>query len=157
MMKHHTGLRALKPVITACHRILNALGTTNDANRAVVNSCHVGVKYQYSTGLSLYFPFARVEEIYYSQPDGSASSRKEPIEAFARATGWGDFISRYVELSRRPPRKGTAEKDLPEMIALLRHDPPEGRGFLAPEYDTAKNPPLTWDVSGCVIKPLLNS
>jgi hypothetical protein len=159
MIHTHPDLRTpLTPIVLACQKILRALRPANGYPTAVVHSCHVGVKYQYSRGLSIYFPWAKVEETYFQPRNiGGPNSKPPKLEAFALATGWGDFISRYVELSQRPAREGLPEKDLLPGIRDLLRDPPDGRGFLPVDYETAKNPPATWNISGCVIEPLRNS
>lgn len=58
----------------------------------VMNAAQVGPLFQYSYGLSVYFPWARVSDEYSNL-------------CFASKTKWADFLELYVEnVSRRPPR-----------------------------------------------------
>jgi hypothetical protein len=54
-------------------------------------SCFDGIKYQYSYGLSLYFPWAEVVPYYQ-------------LLKFAQDAGWYDFLEAYVDMTRRQPR-----------------------------------------------------
>lgn len=153
----------LEPVVTACNGILNVLGLGPDIRpSAIVNSCHVGVKYQYSTGLSVYFPWSDVEKTYYKDKghdddDDDTVRRDKRVEAFALRTGWGDFIQNYVRLSRRPARPGIPDSKFTGGINFfIRRDPPKGRGELPLERPSAKNPPARWDISPCVGEALRN-
>jgi hypothetical protein len=154
----------LEPVATACNGILNVLGLgPDDWPSAIVNSCHVGAKYQYSTGLSVYFPWNEVETIYYQDtgldpvdPGDPPRRPNEPVEAFALRTGWGDFIQNYVHRSMRPARPGIPDSQFTGGINSLRRDPPKGRGDLPLERPSAKNPPDKWEISPCVGEPLRN-
>lgn len=152
---NHSTLDSLKPVAAACQTVLDALDCKDSPAKAIVNSCHVGAKYQYSRGLSVYLPWSKVEPTYFQDDSDDDGPR---LEAFVLATGWGKFIHRYTELSRRRPSDGMKDSEVPKkIVALMRRDPPDGRGFLPVEFDTATNPPTTWNVSGCVIRPLLES
>jgi hypothetical protein len=59
----------------------------------VVRTGCSGFAYQYSHGLSIYFPWA-----YISPEYGNAS--------FAWQTGWHDFLVDHIRQTRRPPRQG---------------------------------------------------
>ena len=62
-----------------------------DIKRMVKFSCYSGVEYQYSYGLSVYFPWAEVGPHY------------EKLR-FARVSGWLDFLKSYTDATRRAPR-----------------------------------------------------
>jgi len=161
MGTHEDLLRDLKPIVDACDGILVTLGLAEDsASSAIVSSCNVGVKYQYSTGLSMYLPWSHVDEKYFERREHhDRSGHKKPLEAFALATGWGEFLLRYVEASRRPCKtRGTIPREeLPGGIsAFMRRDPPDGRGSLPGEHEGAKNPPSEWNMGECVATPFLD-
>lgn len=61
------------------------------SDRVVRLSCYSGVDYQYSYGLSVYFPWAEVGP-HYKNLD------------FATASGWNDFLEAYTKATRRNPR-----------------------------------------------------
>ncbi|HKE59819.1 MAG TPA: clostripain-related cysteine peptidase [Pyrinomonadaceae bacterium] len=60
----------------------------------VLKSCYSGAAYQYSHGVSLYFPWAQVAADYENL-DFSRDSK---------GSGWLSFLRTYVLLTRRPPR-----------------------------------------------------
>lgn len=65
----------------------------------VKDSCYSGVDYQYSYGLSIYFPWAEVGAHYKNL-------------GFATESGWNKFLESYTEATRRNPRDfvpGTTE------------------------------------------------
>jgi len=164
LLETESGLSALSEIVHSCHEVLKALGLTDDSTgSAIVKSCHVGVDYQYSTGLAFYYPWSHVEETYFvdfnvePDPEDPEDNPRGPIEAFALASGWGDFLLNYVRLTRRPPKSGLPEEGVPERILVLHRDPPQGRGTLPIELERAKNPPDEWNISSCVIKPLFES
>jgi len=60
----------------------------------VLKSCYSGSVYQYSYGVSMYFPWAEVANCY---------SNLDFIRGSAD-TGWGRFLKTYTALTRRQPR-----------------------------------------------------
>jgi hypothetical protein len=157
-MSHEQLLRDIKPVADACARIKDVICKTEECDKhdgsTVIKSCTVGTKYQYSHGLSLYFPWNKIETNYHP---GDPYERP-PIwpDRFAKKTGWAQFLDSYITASQRAPRYWPDfDKTTPlgKKIEKLRKDPPEGKGSLTAEPETAKNPPTTWKVSPCVIEP----
>jgi hypothetical protein len=63
--------------------------------KTVLKSCYTGPEFQYSYGLSVYFPWAASDYI----PEYNKLS-------FAKETGWADFLKVLLETSRRDPRPG---------------------------------------------------
>lgn len=61
----------------------------------VLKSCYCGATYQYSYGVSIYFPWSEIAPSYWNldfvQPNES---------------GWGSFLKTYTQLTRRLPRNG---------------------------------------------------
>lgn len=140
-------------VVAACERIKTILcGTDNPAGNAsekvVLKSCYVGAKYQYSRGLSIYFPWNRLKEAYLPYLRGSKPTGRQmrSEHSLPRATGWGKFLRRYLDATQRSPKEGF--KPGPEWNRLMR-DPPEGKGERT-ECETAKNPTLTWEIANCI-------
>lgn len=74
-------------------RLSDAIGSvkTEILERVVKLSCYSGVDYQYSYGLSVYFPWAEVGPHYKKL-------------GFAKVTGWNTFLQAYTEATRRAPR-----------------------------------------------------
>lgn len=160
MMKTHARiLRQLRPVVEACEHIKEVICQTSDCDEnngsAVVRSCSVGSRYQYSHGISIYFPWNRLEEHYY--PGDKFEHPEIKPDYFGIRTGWSKFIERYIECSQRPRRhqpESLISKEVRKILEILGRDPPEGKGPFAVDPEPAKNPPTKWDVSPCVIESL---
>jgi hypothetical protein len=60
----------------------------------VLNSCYCGASYQYSHGVSMYFPWAQVAPSYWNL-DFTRDSKDG---------GWGSFLKTYTRVTRRWPR-----------------------------------------------------
>ncbi len=107
--------KAHKEVEAACRTVMGVIkGDNSDPNNKippfVLRSCYSGAAFQHSHGVSIYFPWAadtqKVEEF------------EELVEykklKFHDDTRWGDFITEYLEASRRPVRndENRGKKDL---------------------------------------------
>ncbi len=79
----------------ACIDVLSALGR-------VVRASHVtGAGFQYSTGLSIYFPWSN-DRVKAKGELGKSSALDEYRSlAFSRQTLWGEFLDVYLEVTRR--------------------------------------------------------
>lgn len=75
----------------------------------VVSSCFLGVEYQHSHGLSIYFPWSEIFA-YYRELDFAAS-------------GWGQFLAQYLDATRRETRNKSGFM----FRSVIRKDPPWGR------------------------------
>ena len=99
-------------------------------DRMVINSCFCGIDYQYSFGLSIYFPWSEIFSGY------------QDLEFAAEAvSGWVKFLLKYLEVTCREPRGGSGIKFLDN----FRRDPPWRRD---PPYhgpsgsaNSMRNPP----------------
>jgi hypothetical protein len=69
----------------ACGTVIHAI------DDLVRKSCFTGVQNQFSNGVSIYFPWSDVAATYQDL-------------AFAHSAGWNDFLQKYVDETRRPPR-----------------------------------------------------
>lgn len=72
------------------------------ATEFVLRSCYSGAAYQYSYGVSLYFPWSHVAPSYWNLDFVKES----------KGRGWGDFLRTYTLLTRRAPRGLDAESKL---------------------------------------------
>jgi hypothetical protein len=63
-------------------------------NEFVLRSCYCGAIYQYSYGVSLYFPWSRIAPSYWNLD----------FVKDAKGRGWGSFLKAYTRLTRRLPR-----------------------------------------------------
>ncbi len=82
-------------VVEACNGILDVF------KQVVLLSCYSGSAFQYSQGLSIYFPWTKADL------DRTLPFYEEL--AFAKATRWGEFLRFYGDLTQREPRP--KEKD----------------------------------------------
>ena len=64
------------------------------ANEFVLKSCYSGAVYQYSYGVSMYFPWSDVVSTY----------RNLDFVRDGTGAGWGNFLRTYVLVTRREPR-----------------------------------------------------
>jgi hypothetical protein len=65
----------------------------------VIASCYSGRKFQWTYGLSIYFPWDHVLPYY-----------AEAIE-FPKHSKWVDFLEKYTKATRRPPRRPESAKE----------------------------------------------
>ena len=126
----------------ACRQIEDAIKTI------VLKSGYIGPTFQYSRGLSIYFPWARVLPNY------------EKLD-LSIATQWHKFLERYVTVTRRECRPGYPASGglLSEVMnpeggtpawplwsrtddPYSRTDDPYSRGKLF--FKSMKNPPISW-------------
>ena len=68
------------------------------ATEFVLKSCYCGAIYQYSYGVSIYFPWANIAPAYWNL---------DFVDE--KAPGWGSFLKAYTRLTRRLPRNGTTD------------------------------------------------
>jgi hypothetical protein len=93
-------------------------------SKRVVHSCHFGPKYQYSHGLSIFFPWSRpidddpVSNVFKRSrvlQDGKEDKRgvmeryrdylfNKELEKVGEGQSWGSFLDLYFEKTRRTPR-----------------------------------------------------
>jgi hypothetical protein len=119
---------------------------TDSIEEMVVISCFCGIDCQHSNGLSIYFPWSIIFASYGQL-------------LFAKESGWGDFLSEYVEATRREPRGGpeedataTVERTFKTMAAPFelklgnRRNPPDGHG--PSNMNSMRNPPRKWTSKG---------
>jgi Clostripain family len=130
-------------IVNACEAVLATEGSF------VVRSCYSGPTYQYSRGVSIYFPWAEIDIDYKSVTFGFDNSK------------WRLFLEDYVVATRRDPRdiprRKTGEKGLEDFgdnsqPYAMRHGPGRhgpGRGML-PEVSSMRNPPIAVGISQCV-------
>lgn len=109
----------------------------------VLRSCYSGRKYQYSYGVSIYFPWDKVALNYGEN-------------SFAVESGWINFLQKYTELTRRGPRgveKGTelwkANLNPPIKVRKTEGRRTEGMGP-GNEIYSMRNPPIIVRPSQCI-------
>ena len=116
--------------------VVNAARNVTTALRnMVLTSCFCGIDYQYSHGLSIYFPWSTIFS-YYQYLD------------FAKPSGadWVKFLATYVEKTRREPRGGDAAGPS-KFFVIDRKVPPYDHGPALPA-SSMRNPPRKWSKNG---------
>jgi hypothetical protein len=112
-------------VETACDAVIAAVDSL------VEKSCYMGVDFQYSNGASIYFPWAEVDSDY----NGDELS-------FVTASGWKDFLDRYVEITRRPPRNFKAGQREVIRLDRVRKTVTDQKGPANLLIRSMRNPPI---------------
>jgi hypothetical protein len=90
------------PVAEECRKLKDFI-----CKEFVLTSCYSGAVYQYSYGVSLYFPWSHVAPSYWNLD----FNRQSDCE------GWGRFLKTYTVLTRRAPRGMDAETRLGKAIS----------------------------------------
>jgi hypothetical protein len=103
-------------------------------NEFVLKSCYSGPAYQYSHGVSIYFPWAKISQAY----------REIGFAQGENGAGWADFLEIYHAQTRRLPRNVEDTQDLGDFSSS-----PQLRRFrmtqeMGPEnpVSSMRNPPL---------------
>lgn len=132
-----SGLQGGPEVVNACKKVKEVL-KDGESLPYVECSNFAGAAFQYSNGVSIYFPWADFDAINY-----------RPL-AFSEATGWGDFISKYVEKTRRLVRSrekpGLQRPGQSGEAGLgFRDNPALNTRFFPELASPVKNPPIKFD------------
>jgi hypothetical protein len=129
-------LRARYPdtaVASLCKDVRNSI-----ASNFVFQSCYSGAKYQYSYGVSIYFPWEEVALSYKNM-------------SFARDSGWLDFLELYTDHTRRAPRDVKEGSSLWEANFVpprkMRRTDGMGPGD---QVRSMRNPPISVRPSPCI-------
>jgi len=81
-------------------------------NEFVLTSCYCGAAYQYSYGVSLYFPWSQVAPSYWN-----LDFCKD-----AKGSSWGSFLKTYTLLTRRLPRGINGDSNLGRALTSTIED-----------------------------------
>lgn len=113
-------------------------------NSFVLKSCYSGPIYQYSYGVSLYFPWAEVEHDY---------TKLDFIDGRLEK-GWGGFLKAYTSLTRRPPRVvpgADAERLSSANTGIRPNRQTEGKGPDGQNrVHSMRNPPIYAEPQECI-------
>jgi hypothetical protein len=110
-----------------------------EINNMVLSTCFCGVDYQYSNGLSIYFPWATIFKNYkrlaFAQEDGA---------------DWFNFLFTYVEGTRREPRGGEGRGLKARFLLDSRKVFPISHGPVGIVH-SMRNPPNKWNkIPDCI-------
>lgn len=119
-------IKRRKAVVTACETVVKVIDSL-----LVKKSCFMGVQFQYSFGVSIYFPWAEVDPDYNEQQ-----------LSFLSASDWKKFLEQYVESTRRLPRN--FELDQREVIGpeRVRKTVTDQKGPANILIRSMRNPPI---------------
>lgn len=125
--------KSFEEIIVACQKVIGAI-----QGNFIIHHCYTGPMYQYSNGVSIYFPWSQIYPLY---------EKAKPSLDFLKHTHWLKFIQRYVKVTQRPPKPG---QEMGKHVRLHRSkdDFPRTRGLDDPAM-RAKNPAQTWNVPDC--------
>jgi hypothetical protein len=118
-----------KNVFKACTDVINRI-----KNELVIQSCFMGVVYQFSNGVSVYLPWAEVAPDY-----------NEAELRFIKASGWRDFLEQYVRVTRREPRGWTpltTEAPFIRLDTKVRRTVTDQKGPVDVITRSMRNPPI---------------
>ncbi len=97
-LRLHIGDASIREV---CSEVIEAV------SGVVGTSCSTGSGFQFSTGLSIYFPWCN-DAVKSAGASGVSDLSKYRQLAFSRETHWDDFLDAYLSTTRRAPRLGRA-------------------------------------------------
>jgi hypothetical protein len=107
----------LKAIYDACSQVTEALrrGSENITDKLIVRSAFAGPAFQYSHGLSIFFPWA--------EPVGSKLWDEQYEEyRLNKNTSWRAFLSAYFELTRRKTHLDEADPKEPVVKGSMSAD-----------------------------------
>jgi hypothetical protein len=115
----------LADIIQACNEVKGALekGVIDNDDRLIVRAEFAGPEYQYSRGMSVFFPWSIPTDInFWNQADGRRGEyqRYNFVEGFGSKPTWNDFLSEYFEITRRATHRaevmetGEPETEVPD-------------------------------------------
>lgn len=130
LLKKHSESNDVKKV---CDRLLET------KNVFVTRSCYSGPTYQYSHGVSIYFPWAEIDPDYADV-------------LFSKESKWRDFLEEYVVETRREPRDEGAFGDNSQPYAMRHTEGKHVPGAGVSEILSMRNPPISGGLSDCLRK-----
>ena len=92
-------------ILKACKAVMDLLekGTQGDDDRLIVRAEFVGDEYQYSHGLSIFFPWSQPDGPFFGKTYGQYRLIK------GKETAWADFLDLYFEKTLRATRDEEGE------------------------------------------------
>jgi Clostripain family len=88
--------------------------TVKDLNKCVRQSLYLGSEFQFSNGLSLFFPWSYISFILakgqYLSRDFAIGSKKRNKEKTGELSGWTSFLETYLKKTLRPVRQHSKEE-----------------------------------------------
>jgi hypothetical protein len=106
LIKAIEGIDSAEEIRDACWQINQYIG------KIVKKSCYVGLDFQHSHGLSVYFPWAAAD--YWHEYENLK---------FAKETGWAEFLKAFLRATRRERREDKKSDDKIRRYGTLKSDP----------------------------------
>jgi hypothetical protein len=96
----------VKEITEACTNVMKVLrrGDKNKDNGLIVRSDFVGPLYQYSHGLSVYFPWSKPLKSEFWPEEYDKYQFIDRARQVAKESSWSDFLATYFEQTRRATR-----------------------------------------------------
>ena len=135
-LRLHIGDAAIQD---CCTEVIEAL------TRIVGTSCVSGSGFQFSSGLSIYFPWCN-DAVKSKGANGASQLSTYQELAFSRDTRWGTFLDAYLSATRREPRRAPTTTGGGSFEAVLVGSPVERQSIyekqeMALEIKNAKENP----------------
>ena len=100
--------KAISRISEACENAVKKL------EKCVRQSLYLGSEFQYSNGLSLFFPWSYISFILakkqYLSRDFAIGSKKRNEEKTRKPSGWTSFLETYLEKTMRPVKQTSKEE-----------------------------------------------
>ncbi len=114
--------------------VVNAINdVTKSVEEVVLHSCYSGPAFQYSRGISVYFPWGLVDYV----------DAYDDLE-FPKATGWGAFLRKLLWKTQREVRPGVGPKQtavpMGQPMLVIRKSPPHSKGMVGRAGGTKNHP-----------------
>jgi hypothetical protein len=142
-----------------CDDVRKALSTSGGPNDVVVAHEYCGSAFQYSNGVSVFFPWADLKDAR-----GRSDLRRYKNLRFAQATGWHSFLREYLRKTRRQPnnpqgqpnsekRRSHLDRRLGSTSHSGKYNPDVGSKYnpdvgskssVSGRIASMKNPPVDW-------------
>jgi Clostripain family len=102
---YHAAPPALRRIRTACKSVMNVLqrGRFGDDDRLILRSEFIGPLFQYSHGMSVYFPWSEPVEKKFLDRYARYKFSKDPV--FNGGHAWLDFLNTYFVATKRKLRR----------------------------------------------------
>ena len=151
-------------IVAACIAIRDAIDPLNgkQGEGVVLRSGYSGAAFQYSNGLSIFFPWASLTDAA-----GTPDLDHYGVLGFARDTAWDEFLRVYLHATKRKPRERNTEGNLLTSMLNRRStlftgepgakdsevdpvqrdsevDPVQRTSLVTARIESMKNPPTDW-------------
>lgn len=118
-------------IIDACNAVMGALkkGVKDNDDGFIVRAEFAGPKYQYASGMSVFFPWSIPTDINFWNPKNRRGEYHQYnfVKGFGRKRSWNDFLSAYFKQTRRSTHSAEAQKTGVPEIDVTEEKTPEAK------------------------------